>query len=371
MAKKPQRRRQPRRKTDAPRSADDAAAWHALSKQFPAHPALAGESIYALPSRLIDVICQELPTLFSVDDEEFERELAAASPVGFFRQQPIWYPPLGMQGRGPVPVEESELDRRFRRAVESIESMRKDEMRANGASNALIEQNIKYAGNQVKMIEEWRSAYAAWLVTSAAFRRDRDNLRAAVSDSSSDPVLPRMAVSITGRVHEDRTEEFVMWWLPFLRKWGLEGLATWDLPLPMQPEMAKSNLYPAEDLSGAGLLVFLPWYLLRHRGTDFYALAELKYLAEMHADLGEWLRPAEKNWGASRYYVMLQIFVFLELALKPRYGDRLRGKMQRLDFAVGRFLASAPSENGDDADMTDSVKRVRLHMAKRLEVRSN
>ena len=79
--------------------------------------------------------------------------------------------------------------------------------------------------------------------------------------------------------------------------------------------------------------------------------------------LSPWIERKPKNFGLDRYAVMLQLFVYLELALKARYRTKVYGKIPDLDHAFGRFIRGADDED----EPSDSIKKIRQFMQRRLK----
>ena len=90
------------------------------------------------------------------------------------------------------------------------------------------------------------------------------------------------------------------------------------------------------------------------------------------AHLDGWLRgPQARQWGFARYAVMLQLYVWLELALRRRYPDSLDRQVVRVDRAFARFsLGKNESVARDRLDrQSDAVRKIRVRMDERLAER--
>lgn len=343
------------------------AAWKELSAEYPGHPALTGGTVYSLPLGLIDEIQRAVQGFFTEEDLAFEFDLAAASPHGFYRQRPFFYPPLQL-GQPARVTEESPLQRRAVRAVENIRNMLADDMRSRGVPASQIQHWFDFAERERDEVEQRRWSYAAWLATSPQFRRQRSRLRSLWERGAADrESLPRWDFSFTGGSRHSaggQSAEVDEAWVVFSRSWGIEGFATWDLPVPMRPEMAEPSLYPLPDVGGAGLLVFIPWYLLRDKEFDLHALARRQRLLNPATDLEDWLDSKPKNWGHQRYRVMLQLYFYGELCLRRRYADRVRGNLARLDIAFAKFLLADPQDKKRMSD--ESIRMIRKYLQQRL-----
>ena len=158
---------------------------------------------------------------------------------------------------------------------------------------------------------------------------------------------------------EDR--EFYDDYLTVYQHWGLERLVSWELPVPLKPELVQPSLYHLTDLVSAGVLVFAPWYLLRDKTINLHVLANRKSVLSSTSHLKQWLGRKTDQWGHDRYARMLKLYVYLELALKARYGDRLRRQLDALDGAFAGFIY------GDPVRASDSVKKMRRELSRRLK----
>ena len=90
-----------------------------------------------MPTELINQICKQTPDLLTGEDEEYERDLADATPSGFFLQRRFGYPPLARLGAAATA--EEELDVRARDATSGIRSMLIEEMATRGVPKARID----------------------------------------------------------------------------------------------------------------------------------------------------------------------------------------------------------------------------------------
>jgi hypothetical protein len=326
-------------------------AWQTLAAKYPGRPALAEEAVYALPSALIELIYRKVPGVLTADDAEFERDLTEASPSGFFRGHPIDYAPLGFA----LPSI-GEADEKVRESTARIRQMLVDDALNRGAPRSLVEEIFSATAQEREIVRETSWGYAGWLATNSEFRRELQALRSQQGDATHDVDLPSMPFTFAGRSHDARPDEFYKLWLPFFQRWGIDKMATWDLPVPLRPELSTPSLYDMAQAGPAGVVVFMPWHLLRLRSFDIYAMADRAQLFRLPSGVAPWLNPREKHWGVKRYHAMLQMLVYLELGLKRRYGERLHRTTKKLDDALSRFL-------GLDVD---SVRKVRQRMAKRL-----
>jgi hypothetical protein len=326
-------------------------SWSRMKSKYRGHPSWAQEAVYALPHALTSLIAKKLPRFFAPEEEQFERDLADAG-AGFFKGWAFAYPPLGSTGTTSPP---SELDERVDASTKRVLQLLEDDMKSRGVSEPQIRADLERSHRELEVTEEVRWGYAGWLVTSPEFRRQCQHIKAGAVDGNP----PRLPLTFTGYADEPTTTEGVLA-QQFLRSWAVEGFATWELPIPLRPELSSPALYDIRSIAGAGVTVFVPWYLLRHRTIDLYALFDARQRQHMPPHLGEWFN--NSKWGPPRYLRMLRLYVYLELGLRRRYANRVERAVRRIDECFGQFF----KHFGDDAN-EESVRVVRLELQKRLK----
>ena len=380
MSKKPKREgaaKQDAPERDSPHTAQGAAAgevldwrWAELLSSHPGHPALDAPAIYALPPELIDALQKPHQKFFSADEECFERDLARLGG-GFFLKRPIVHPLLPDAKLNEAETFRlQEHQKRQQRSTEQIDQMLADEMRKAGWSDQEIRDHCENEQAIKTRIEERQWGYLGWLVTDAGFRQVRD----ALCERWGEQIVrrggfPQIRMSWFGERPpeiEESERELHMDFHAFYRAWGLDRLVTWELPEPMRAELSQPSLYFSPDVGEAGFMVFVPWYLFRDKDLKLREIAEHK--RDIHAPhhLNEWLSGKPKRFGFDRFAKMLEIYVYLELALRNRYGDRLRGKTDEMDHAFGSFLYGQGSQNWSGRVGADNVKKIRQKMKQRL-----
>jgi hypothetical protein len=334
-----------------------------LAGLYPTQVTLKEEAVYALPSGLIDALACEAKGLWNADDTRFEHDLAKATTCGFFRGERFSFPPLET-GHGKE-IASTELDGKSKQSIQNIRDMLIEDMRDRGASPGLIQDYFRFAEIEDNTVDERRWSYAGWLATSPDFRRQRDTLRLRDKSSRGSSILPRLPISFAGYAEFDAGSARLRdEWLFLYRSWGIENLATWDLPIPMRAEISTPSLYSLSDLSGAGLFLFIPWFLVRDRNLSLYEIAKRQQLIGLHPCLQDWLDAKPKNWGHKRYTVMLKVYVYLELCLKRRYANRVRGRIAAIDAALTAYLLPESSEGIPRSD--DTIRKIRQEMNRRL-----
>jgi hypothetical protein len=344
--------------------------WSEFAARFCGNPALQQDALYALPVALIEAVRQEVPRLWSKDDVQFERELARVSPAGFFLQRPFRFPVLPAPDPD-VPDESSRmLAERGEAAGEQLRMLLAEELQGCGKSKLATENYFKrQAANQQKVLHRQRG-YVGWLVTDRGFHLSRqafwDRWGLQIRKTRE---MPRLPISYFGEKPPSVTRklrEFYSEYISFFRHWCLDSFVTWDLPLPMRAELVGPSLYYLPNIAGAGLTLFVPWYLLVDQDLQLRDLADHHRGSGATSHLREWL-DTKSAWGYERFGFMLQLYVYLELALKRRYGERVAREIGRLDQAFAQFRAEQEGGSRSAVTGADSIRKIRQQMQKRLK----
>lgn len=256
------------------------------------------------------------------------------------------------------------------RAHASIREMLAEGMRESGVSEEEIQAQWTAERQMLERIETRKWGYAGWLVTNPDFHRARDMFRqqweGKVASLERLPTLPMSFAGEAPEYPEEKDRPFFTAYTSFYRQWSLHSLATWDLPIPMRPELVHPSLYHQSALVGAGLPLFIPWYLLRDKDLKVRELAARTLTVTPQVHLRDWLE-GKRDWGYERFSVMLQLYVYLELGLRARYGHRLKRQTERIDYALGRFFAKDPSRLHADITETENIRKIRQEMDRRLK----
>jgi hypothetical protein len=208
--------------------------------------------LYALSEPTLDAICSRVPDFFSPEEKAFERDLARAAAFGFSYHRAL----------GSTP----ELAERQTRAADQINELMTEELRQVGIDEGAIDQVVAKDADRREWMGGRQEAYMGWLITNQQYRSEvrslRDTWGPAVQKLGAFPRLPRwpffLDESIVG-VPQELCQDFFSLYC----RWGLDQLLTWDWPVPMEPELAGGVCKDLDRLSQAGLVLVIPWYLLR------------------------------------------------------------------------------------------------------------
>jgi hypothetical protein len=310
-----------------------------------------------VPRQLVDLLGRE--KVLDREELQFERDLANLTGGGFLYGRRFGYPPLLEPAELGSPSRESiqqkkEDEKRTTRIAEMIESLDGDSEVAEKRRQLLDRQSEKFNSEIVGK----QAAYVGWLITNKTFRAECDLLwehwNKEVEKAKRFPYFPLSLMGDEPTPDPTFSRECAAAFDFFYRRWGLESFVTWHLPLPMRPEVnhliyaigqdalgqagTKTAARNAMGLGNAGLVLFLPWCMLREKRISIrdLVLQGGQWKAVNH--VAEWLQldpQHNKNWGPKRCALMLRIYRYVELALKSRYGESERWVQEKVDRAFG------------------------------------
>ncbi len=331
------------------------APWRAFAAQHRGNPFLRHNPLYALSEVLLDTIVAEAPTFFSAEQVAFERDLARTASFGFFHHRALGF---SAGDRQADPGTGLSLQERNERSRQAIAELMAEELRRDGLSPGEIDNYFQQEGHQRTAVDTRKDAYAGWLISTRQFQDEVKELRASweplVRRRRCFPVYPRWPLFDDGC--ERAPETFRSDFLAFYRRWGLDGLHTWDWPEPMEPDLMTGMLRDLHQLADAGVVLFVPWYLLRGEKLPVQAIVQRARTACEAEHLWEWLqKPAPRKSeekGDIHYERLLHVYRYHELVLVRRYRARFHGHVQQLDRALAHVM-------GRDED---TVKKLRLEL---------
>lgn len=330
-------------------------SWKRLLEEYPDHTALKGPTVIALPPVLLERIQEIDANFFSAEELHFEQRLASRGCTGYFEGVEFTYSIL-----------ETPRLQRGSKAASPYQGLQK-----RSAAN-LLERSPSSPFEIQSELARRRRAFAAWLVTHPQFRKDLQSFQS------------RWGVRWKGQLQSKRTaaglmnsqtqangrkSAFETAYLRFCSEHSLESLAAGFLPVPSDSPMLVEDSSEANLLPMSGVLVFVPWHLLRE---DTIALRDIVFgfgrtlLPQL---LREWIGD-ESNFGILRYEAMLYLYLYRQLAIAPRYPSKLHGKTDVLDGAFGRYLRGFDAGRDKEFSAADSIKKIRLQLSRRLAART-
>jgi hypothetical protein len=339
------------------------AVWEAFAQRHAGEPFLAQDPLYALSAPLINAVQAEVPTFFTAAQERFERDLAQTAGFGFFHGRPLGRTASDNQAD---PATGLTWQQRCECSAQELDDLLAEELHRDGLSEQEIEEYVRQGAQKHVVIAAVQDAYAGWLICNRGFRDDVGALRAAwepvVRQLGGFPLYPRWpfvgdpeGTTVPGAFRAACET--------FYRRWGLDRMVTWEWPVPMEPDLVGGMLQDVSRLSEAGVVVFLPWYLLRGEKLDVQGLLRRARTACEADHLRDWLHKRTGRgggaWGDLRLGQVRWLYRFHELVLARRYGPACRRHVQALDRALAVVL-------GRDED---TVKKLRLRLKRALRAR--
>jgi hypothetical protein len=342
-------------------------SWNEFEAEFGAHPAMSADVVYAIPMPLIDSIVRYAPAVFDKNDIRFEQALSTSGFTGIFRWKPFFSELLTEAGASTSDARQKSIDTELRTLIES-------EIVRSGSTTDEVEQ---YFSNEV--VDRQRSvvtqkSYLGWLLTDPLFRSERDAFcatwRTNIQDDGKFPSIQSQPMGVGGRenVHR-RLREYHSETMQFFRRWGLKTFLTWELPIPLPAGLMNNQWFDPQDVSDAGVTVFLPWYVVRDRDLSLADIASHRRLLAAPNHLAEWLDRETTNWGTERFATMFELYVYLELALRSRYGDRLNRQTGKLDLAFASYRIDSTDSLEVDRE-SETIRKIRQKMNKRIKASS-
>jgi len=320
-----------------------------FSRKHAGDPRLESNPIYSISAPILKVIIKLAPGLINKDEAIFERDLAAITDGGFFHGEVFGYPLLGHQPIVDSPANVKSMIDSQESSNRAIETQRRSTLRAEGKSDVWIDRCFAKERQILEKSRTQQAAFAGWLVTNREYRSELLDLRKVwgpiIAEQKYFPCYPRSLMGEAPAPPTDVGRDEYSLYLRFLRRWSLDSFSTWELPIPMAPEFGQilyqlgqpSSLQTnnAVGLDEAGMVAFFPASVLYGKSIIDEVI---KYLAtyQSPSHLAEWTskragKGSDKNWGCTRYRRLLEMYRYLELALRPRYGDRASWNLEKVD----------------------------------------
>lgn len=304
--------------------------WNKFSKRHARHPFLQRDVLYSLTEELIVAIHSAMPTFFDERNLVFERDLAATVSFGFFQKRAY----------GAV---SSDDDERHRRHSEEIDRMMLKEMYAAGRKDFDAREYEATHQEYRILIDDRKEAYRGWLVLQRTYRKELTDMKnkwqSQLACIGRFPIYPRWPFTDQEAVFECEPV-FYEEMLNFYRRWGLDSLATWDWPNPMEPDFNTQMLEDHQPLGQTGITLFIPWYLLRGERLDLQSFIQGSRVYYCEEHLKDWLEPQpsgkRSNTSDIRFRNIDWLYRYYFLALCNRYSESIKRNVVRLDEVLGQ-----------------------------------
>ena len=250
--------------------------------------------------------------------------------------------------------------------------MLEEEMQKSGYAEEEIRERRNAEYTEKGDVEIRQRAFAGWLVTNAEFRQDcdafRENWESAVQELGGFPQLPQSLMGEKPSPPPEEYREFYDDYRALCVTWGLDGLATWNLPRPMSPQLGSRSLHYLPAIQEAGITLFVPWYLLRDKNIQLDELAARIRMLQGPDHLKGWLDRHTRNFGYEGFAPMLEIFHLSRIVPQIAVSGAAQGKR----WGVGSCNRFHPllwtKQRGCCRAETETVRKVRQVMNRRLKL---
>jgi hypothetical protein len=186
---------------------------------------------------------------------------------------------------------------------------------------------------------------SGWLMTEPAFLEQVRDLKNRWQElpSESRPAFPLGRPMVYGVPPEDgivaemELNRFVVDLVEFLDRWGLQQMATWDIPVPQGPLLPNQLPIGSPATPKHGVHVYLPIH---------YPIQEKDYLVQQILDFqrqaARRLQIDESFAGIAHSEIYGKLFeiIHLETAIRSRIGsdESLYGRMQAVEEAIAKSV---------------------------------
>jgi hypothetical protein len=315
-------------------------AWDAFSERFSNRISGREPSIYSLPVQLVESLRAKLPYWLTAQDLTFEEEFADLCGryhvVGAAGGKSVPYGWLTIATPTEQPIESLTLS--------DLKLFEGDQFWTLETANCLL----KAGADRIEPIRQQLQAFIGWLITNPAFVSQVAEFKAREKDKLA-----------AGEPLED-DKELLLTFVEFCAEWQLDGMATWDLPIPCGVNLSGLAI-PLGNRGEPINLTFPATVRLPAR----FPLGDL--MKELRRDtlsdrLAGWREVLDPNGGDGkglrRYRQILPLHFYRNVVLQSRYGDRILGHVELLDVAFADFF-------GDIGE--DRVKKLRLGIERRFK----
>jgi hypothetical protein len=354
-------------------------ALQALRESCPNDPRLAPETVYTLPPCLARLLAEERFGILSLEDVKFEDQLRRACGSGFHRDEPfasiVLDKPENEASGFPHEiwlVDHPNCTEEFHYLWD--ESNTSERFGENSDQVIAVRETARSLAQDLRFLLR---GYVAWLMHNAKYRSELQTLRENW-DHERIPAMPHCKAEVVDpkrlRVHSHPEAVWMQHRINdatrFLNRWSLIQLQTWELPLPVAANTLMTGSPMQESLGAtsdcqrsaepAGMSLFLPWWLLADRDFSINRMRDYHVARLDLSRYDSWSAPKGKGrLGRDRYENLLDIHLYLNLALKARYPEKVRGRSGVLDTVFGEWIRTRKRKWTKETAV-DSVKKIRL-----------
>ncbi len=324
-------------------------------------PLLQVNALHVIPSKLITKLNVHVPKLLGAGRKaeillaKFCKENGFA---GFWRQKPFSYLSLGRQDIDFMDAGGMEVYRRL----------------WPGMSTSDIREKIEAGVVPGAVVGARMQAYLGWLVTEPAYRSELEALRgqgeAVVSEWPDVAAFNRIPTAEDaqrlGIPVSDVAARFYESYRQFCRRWCIEHLVTWDLPVPCNPAWGVSVGALSRDASDQGVLLIVPFTFIPHGKVDLLDMFERIQQTAAPDHLRGWIDKGSASRMGEGEYRFASLFLFHHYwnLIHDRYGERAARRRTKTKAAIGEFLVRDPTLSHDPG--TGMANKLFALMRKRL-----
>lgn len=237
-----------------------------------------------------------------------------------------------------------------RALVEEFAEMRGD---PPPSRRTLMQFQLQSAG-----IKRAQRGYAGWLVTNQRYRQELRQVQEKWSPPARRFGLP-MVGTLWHAPKSFRKSKYRMALAAFFERWQLEGLASFELPVPMGPELPVVDPKPMiARMRACGTTLFLPDTFPVPSREEIRSIGLNVQAQRADAHLRDWInivRREGNRTGVARFGQLLAVH-FCWAIVRSRYSNLVKRNAERIDAAVGQYVNCAP----------DTVRRFRRLIGERL-----
>jgi len=337
--------------------------WNLLVDEFPEDERLKDIAVFAVPKELASEIGRLLPDVLSEHDVRFEHRLRELSATGFYFRTPMFSQVMDGLEVDFGELLEASVPRGKRDGAKRIElplwwDSQDLTTEALSAEAKLRKESRHHVHRRLK-------GYAGWLVISPRFRVDLHQML-----ERHGPIVERCEAFIATRVED--TKPFLVG-EPFAyrgskqslaERWMLDEMTANLIPEPVQPGYWAEDAVATPGSEAKGATVFIPWPLLADKDLKLSDILQGQKARRNMDHIQQWI-DGDKEWGYDRLGRLLDLYVYCELAIRRRYGSRLKNRQAKLDEAFAAYWN--PDHKKDAFLKVDSVSKLRQKLKRGLE----
>lgn len=323
--------------------------WGTLCQEFPRMSVLSSDPIYALPRRLITIIQKQVPGFLSAREVRFERRLRELGGAGFYRAAPIVFDWAGHPEDFRTEVLPDVFDTRLAIAEDELAQLEREDLQERLPATRVDE--VTARRNSIEQaIRERSRGYLGWLAMNREFRSELKQIVPSWTafyaeereNPTSESVLLIPSDSRNSRAdsrHDSELNQQGMQVHLFLKRWCLDRIVTPDFVIPARPDILNASTHNlAGNPTEPAATITIPWYLMVDQRFALLDVREEAIRSESLVHLREWINGGPAKFGYQRFGLLYTLYVYWDLAIAQRYGDRMKGQTEKLVAAFSVYF---------------------------------